>query len=472
MNVPVPNPQAAGTDPIVLLADHVHNVTFDDLPPEAVDTTKRFILDVIATTIAGSRAPMVREVLDLLAYWGGTPEATTAIFGTRLPMHHAVVANIMICHALELDEFHDEACTHALTPAFWSALAAAEASGGCDGKTFLAAVAVAADLKHRLGLATDQMYYLGFHKARLATLTAAAAVCKVQGRTREQILNALGIAYCQSSGTTQTVPDGALMKRLTPALNASDGVRSVEMAMSGVRGEMNVVGGPGGLFEVFNGGERHPELIERGLGRTFLGGQASVKRNPSCRCANGPIEALTRLREKQPFAISDIRKVQVLVSEGCKRISGDPFVGKSGAPIVDAQFSIDFNIAVALLYGDVFIEHFEPSVLQDSRVLELAAKVEVLVDPELRGVLRFEPATVEIELNSGVILRHRLEHMYGTPNNPMSWEDFIAERLERCIRYSGIAYSDAQKTALIDAVRNLENMKNVTDLLGLIGKHR
>ena len=150
-------------------------------------------------------------------------------------------------------------------------------------------------------------------------------------------------------------------------------------------------------------------------------------------------------------------------------ISGQPFAQKHGSPQVDAQFSVDFNIAVALLHGDVFAQHFEPAVLADARVLDLASKVEVSIAPALRGVLSFEPVTVEVELESGDVWRHELEHMYGTPHNPMSWDDFIEERLERCIRYSEIPFSDLRKARLIDTVRDLEHMPNVVDLFELMG---
>lgn len=459
-----------GQDPVDLLADYVQQTDFEDLPSETVDMTKRFILDLIATTIAGSRAPMVREVLDLFDYWGGAREATTAIFGTRLPAHHAVSANVMICHAFELDEFHDAACTHALAPAFWSGLAAAEKSGTCDGKTFLAAVTVAADLMHRLGLATTRMYYLGYHKARLATLASAAAVCKVRGLPQTVLLDALGVAFSQSSGTTQTQPDGALMKRLTPALNAGDGVRAVELAINGVKGHTGLITGDYGLFQVFNGGEHDVATIRRKLGREFLGATSSVKRYPSCRCANGPIEAIIRLRREHEFEPSDVRRVQVFVSEGCMAISGQPFAHKQGSPQVNAQFSIDFNIAVALIHGDVFMQHFEPAALADANVLDLASRVDVSIAPALHGVLSFEPIAVAVELNSGHVMSLEIEHMYGTPHNPMSWDVFIEERLERCIDYSGIGFTGSQKAQLIDAVRGLERMSNVVDLFELIGR--
>jgi len=62
--------------------------------------------------LAGSSAPGVKEVLKLVQYWGGREEATVAVFGHRLPAYHAVLVNLMMCHALEIDDSHYPAIVH------------------------------------------------------------------------------------------------------------------------------------------------------------------------------------------------------------------------------------------------------------------------------------------------------------------------------------------------------------------------
>lgn len=74
-------------DAIVPLIHKIAGATFESLPSEAVAAAKRSVLDCIATTIAGSSAPGVKETLSQLKYWGGRPESTVVLFGDRLPAH-------------------------------------------------------------------------------------------------------------------------------------------------------------------------------------------------------------------------------------------------------------------------------------------------------------------------------------------------------------------------------------------------
>lgn len=457
----------SATDPIDKLADHVVRVRFEDIPPATLDISKRFILDALATTIAGANAPMVEEMILLLGSSQDKRESTVAIHGNRLPSYKAGMLNIMMCHALELDEFHDAASTHGLVPAFWSALAAAETIDRCDGKSLLTATILGADVKHRIGLAAKHMYFLGYHKSRLAAFASAAATGRILGVKSSVLRNAFGIAYCQSAGTIQTLPDGALTKRLQPVFNSGDGIRAIKFAQAGIEGVKNVLSGPAGLFALYNNGECDSSALLSGLGSNFLGATASVKRYPCCRCANGPVEATIAMANQHEIHPDAVEGVDVHVSGGCFAISGAPIAGKSGSPQVDAQFSIDYNIAVALIFGDVFVQHFEPAAIEDSRTRALASRVKVFVDPSLdTGSLA--PVTVEIRLKSGGRHKTRLEHLKGTPANPMNWDEIISERLHRCLAYSAFRYNPQRVSTIIEMVRNFESLKDVRTILHLL----
>jgi 2-methylcitrate dehydratase PrpD len=70
--------------------------------------------------------------------------------------------------------------------------------------------------------------------------------------------------------------------------------------------------------------------------------------------------------------------------------------------IVDAQFSLPFGIAVALIKRRAGLEEFSQPMLNDSLVQELMAKVGYVQDPELeKNYPREWPAWVRASLKDG-----------------------------------------------------------------------
>ena len=136
------------------LVSNAARVKYDDLPKDVVEITKKFILDTLATTIAGSSAPGCESVVNQVKDWGGKEEATILIYGGKVVSENAALANSMMAHALDLDDTHDEAVVHAYVSVLPAALAMAERNGGVDGKDLIAAVTVGVDLMYRLGLAS------------------------------------------------------------------------------------------------------------------------------------------------------------------------------------------------------------------------------------------------------------------------------------------------------------------------------
>jgi len=52
---------------------------FEDLPFDAVDQTKLFILDTLGVCIAGSVTPEAGKIVSVVRNWGGKPERTLLI---------------------------------------------------------------------------------------------------------------------------------------------------------------------------------------------------------------------------------------------------------------------------------------------------------------------------------------------------------------------------------------------------------
>jgi 2-methylcitrate dehydratase PrpD len=453
-------------DIIEALVENVVRTRPKDLPADAIDGASKSILDAFGTTLAGSTSPGVEAVLNALKTWGGTEEATVAVFGNRLPAYHAVLANVLMCHALEIDDSHYPAIVHPTAPTLWSALATAEQIGGASGEDFICAIVLGIDTMARIALCAPNTLDNGYHTAIYSGFGAAVAAARLHKADAATLRNALGITFARAAASVQAGSDGALVKRMQPAMNAAEGIKAVRFAQAGITGIHNILEGQFGIGRLLNHAPvDHAPLLDR-LGRRFLTSELTTKRYPTSRCAHGPIEGALKLVRDHDIAPEGVIEVEVAVQESCFKRESKPFDPCEGTPQVKAQFSIDYCVAAAVLWRDVFIREMQNERILDPQVLAMTRRVKVTLNPE-KGRTQYLPVTVTIR-TQGAEFRTNVTRLKGSPEDPLSWDEVVTERLTRCAPYSAIDVPRHQIDRLIDACRNLPHARDVRALMSIM----
>lgn len=437
------------------------------IPARTLQNSKKSILDAFATTLAGSTAPGVHPVLQLLREWGGKEESTVAVFGYRLPAHHSVLANVMMCHALEIDDSHYPAIVHPTAPTLWAGLATAEQIGRVTGREFMAAVILGIEAMTRMALAAPKTLDNGFHTAIYSGFGAAVTASKLLRLDAGTLADALGNTFAQAAASVQAGSDGALVKRLQPGFNASAGIKSVAFARAGITGIRSILDGQFGVGRLFNQAPLDRDAFLDGLGTRFLAGELTTKRYPTSRCAHGPIEGTLHLVRQHDIRPEDVSDVEVAVQESCHRRESMPFDPGSGTPQVKAQFSIDYCVAAAIMWRDVFIREMQDDRILDPRVRALAHRIRV-VQHRHAGPTQYLPVRVIIRTVQGGMYPIEVSTLRGSPELPLSWEEVLTERLNRCQAYSAIPVPQERLAALIHSCENLENLPDVRELTRLL----
>ena len=90
-----------------ILARHVCGTGYPDLPPSAVASARRDILDTLGCMLGGSGSPGIDELFAVIAGWGGREESRVLLRGTRLPAPQAALLNASMGHALDFDDTLD-----------------------------------------------------------------------------------------------------------------------------------------------------------------------------------------------------------------------------------------------------------------------------------------------------------------------------------------------------------------------------
>ncbi|MFH1486358.1 MAG: MmgE/PrpD family protein, partial [Chloroflexota bacterium] len=214
-------------DAAVALAKNAARTRYSDIPVEAVEATKKDIIDTLGTTMAGSAAAGGREIAELMRESGCGGKSTILVYGGKVCAENAAMANGSMGHALDYDDTHDAAILHVGVTTVPAAFAIAEQIGRVNGRDFITAVTLGIDVICRLGLANKEgpaepggwiltpLYgYFG----------AAIAAGKLLGLDEVGLINAMGIAYSQTAGNHRCIDDGALTKRMQAGFAAKGGV--------------------------------------------------------------------------------------------------------------------------------------------------------------------------------------------------------------------------------------------------------
>jgi 2-methylcitrate dehydratase PrpD len=377
-----------------------------------------------------------------------------------------------MARAVDLDDIHDKGVLHASASIIPSAFAMAERVGGLTGKDFITALCLGVDLICRLGLSIKVSPLVSGMSItwQTATFGAAAVASKIMGLDEGKTLNAMGIAYSMTSGNQQTLLDGALMIRIQQGFAASNGVLAAILAENGVTGARNVLEGKFGYYRVYQKGEYDPEILTRGLGRKFEGANVAIKAFPSCYETHPAITGTMALVQENDLRAEDIKEIIVRLNQGSYNLVCDPVQLKSRPQTVpEAQFSLPYTVAVAAIKRDVFLGDFNDRSIRNPEILELAARVQAFVDPEIEATAGREigPAAVEIRTNDGRTYSKFVNpSMVKGHGNRIEMGE-VAEKFMKCNSYAIKPLPGENVDEIIALTSHLEECEDVARILRL-----
>jgi 2-methylcitrate dehydratase PrpD len=453
-------------DASILLSANAVKVTYDDIPRQAVDIAKKDILDTLGVAVAGSSVPGGREIVELQELWGGNQESTVIMFRRRVPSPYAALANGTMSHALDYDDAH-ESVLHAGTTVIPAAFAIAERVGRISGKEFITAVTLGIDVVCRLGKATNKHPTESgwLYTPLYGIFGAATAAGKLLGLNEQQMVNAFGIAYSQAAGNQQCVPDGALTKRLQAGFAASNGVLSALMASRGLTGTRDTLEGEYGLYQVYHRGDYDPTPLTTDLGSYFATVELIFKPYPCCLGNHSAIDATLALIKEHCLTAEDIDEILVRCSEENARLLFKPLEIKQKPRVfIDAQFSIPWAVATALVKGKFTMDDITPEAISNPAVLQVAERVKCKVDRKLVKNLKLSVILEAKRKGRRQMYSKRVDIAKGHPKNPMSWEE-LATKFRDCGSHAIRPLAKSRMEKVISLIANLEEVKNVAEII-------
>ncbi len=409
------------------LVAFLHGLSADTLPDAVLDRARYFLLDYLGVAIRGSREESARAAQRMVEKNGGQGPCTVLGTPIRALPGFAAFANGTAAHGIEMDDTHSGGSIHLGATMYSAALALAETRPETPAGQFFAAVVAGFEAAARIAMAVQpkEHYALGFHPtATCGVFGAAITSAKLLKLTAEQTLDAFGIAGSMAAGSMEFLAEGAWTKRIHPGLAAQNGIQAALLAAEGYRGPHRILEGRDGFLRGYS---RHalPERLTAGLGESFEILQTAVKPHACCRYMQGPIDAILELMRRHAIDAAGIRRIEIAVLEAGWGLVCDPREKKySPESIVDAQFSMPFGAAVAVVHAAAGLDQFTLDQIHSPRVRQMMSKVALVTDARLEESFPREwPARVTIELDSGERYEHFVRYPKGDPENPLTWDE-------------------------------------------------
>jgi len=407
------------------LAAWVSHLRYPDLSARTTETIRLALLDTLGCGTYGYVTPWAKTLLKWAQSGAGKAEAT--VWGEAAPSLRAADAALVngtASHAFELDDYHN-AKLHAGAVVVPAAMAMAEKLSA-NGERLVTALAAGYEVMIRSSLALNPSAarLRGWHITGICGPFGAAAACaSLLGLDDEQTAWALGLAGTQGAGTWAFNADGTMSKRFHAGKAAHSGVLAAELAAMGFTGPTQIYEfHDGGVLKAYSDAS-DPGPLTADLGRTFHVDGNRIKPYSCCGSTHSYVDAAFELRRRLGTPWNAQRRVRVGLAKVVDVQCGFKYFPTTA---LNAQMSLRYVIAAALLEGRVLPAQFSESKLADPAINELAARLELEHDPALDKLYpqRFA-AWVAAQDDNGQWQRVDVMDPLGSEANPVGADGII-----------------------------------------------
>lgn len=388
-------------------------ITREDLEAAAL-----FMLDAMASAVAGSRTPQGK----ILMAWGSRIGACGGDAVRDAGRRAFLLGGLT--HILEVDDLHRKSVVHpgcVTVPAVWGAAEAGLGTG--NGYDLLSAVLWGFEAATRVGMAVGPAHYRIFHNtATCGPFGSAMAAARLLGLTRAQAVDALGNAGTQAAGLWQFLDTGAMSKHLHAGRGAEAGLVAAELAALGLTGAAKIIEGARGFFAGLCP-DAEPARLLADPDEPWQLRLTSIKPWPSCRHTHPAIDAAQEIHQalaRNGHASAEIENVEIETYGAALALCDRP----EPHTVYDAKFSLQHTVAAALCRGRVDFAAFD--VEARAQCAKLRGRVRVAQSPSFEAAYPAHwGSRVSVHFHDGSTIAAERSDAKGDPEMPLGTEQML-----------------------------------------------
>lgn len=448
------------------LSEYITTFSFNDLPTDVIEKVKLHFLDFIGLCLASTRMPWSKAAVEVANEQRCKGKSSILGSERNTSALNAAFANGVLAHSLEFDDTHIQTTIHPGSAVILAALSTAEEEN-LSGKDLILSIALGYEVTIRVAKSVYPSHIeRGFHiTGTVGTFGAAVAASKNLGLKENQIVDALGLAGTQAAGVFEFAVDGAMSKRIHAGKAAMNGVLAALLARKGVTGPQKIFEGDYGFCRAYSDNYAS-ELITDDIDTRFLTRELFLKTFACCGHFQQPIINTIQLAIEKDIQPTHVQKVIVSTYKSASLPCFRKYDVKT--PLEAQLSSMPFAIALALtkkpeeiIVHSGFLEDFMEKY-RDPRILSLARKVEIQMDPKLDKTFL---ATGNPVCKVKIITKNGKEY-----EREMLTPRFMTKmEAEKKYKYlSSKLLSERRQKEVLDKVANLEQLKEVEKLTALL----
>jgi 2-methylcitrate dehydratase PrpD len=438
-------------------AEFARHTKLEDIPGSAIQVSKSAIIDFLGITLAGTREAVSVKIRDYAIQNSARKESR--ILGT----HHLVVgelaalANGVAGHALDFDDTSWTTIGHPTVTVLPAVLAIGELvnASGCD---IIRSYLLGVEIQHKIAsLMMPETSEHGWHTTSVfGPLGAAAASALLFECDTQMMISALGIAASKAGGLRSNF--GTMTKAYHAGMSAMNGVMATRLAQSGITASLSAIEAEDGFIQTFSGKRIDQAALNWGDPWDIIENGLVFKKYPCCSGTHPALDCLFEILNQETISDQLISSLEVGVSQLAFKelVSSDP-----GTPL-EARFSMEFVLAVAIVVGKLSLEEFTIANIKNHRIQSMMSKVKMVLDPELAklGFIGTAPAKLKIVLKNGRTLTNRCNLAKGNPEKPFN-ENEIEEKFINC---TSKVLPENEVNKLLKNLSSLEAIKNINQI--------
>lgn len=448
----------------------IQNVTFADLPAEALEIGKRCMVDTMGLYAAGATEHSVHILMEEAAYQGGREDALLlAGKGQRIPAPTAARILGTSGHAHDWDDTqvsHDPRhvyglLTHPSVPPLTAALVVAQQLGGVSGEALMLAFQTGFEVESKISewMLPDH-YRRGHHTSgTVGTFGACAAAAKLLQLTDDQVANALGIAASFAAGIRCNF--GTMTKPLHVGRAAENGVTAAMLAKRGFTADPSALDGRWGFIQVLGGGYSEKKLSQ-GFGKTFtiVSPGVSIKPYPSGIVTHQSMDAMRNLVLEHDIQPEQVQKIDFYAANNILEPIRYPIAKNH----LQAKFCMNALLAMLVLRRQAGAKEFTDEFVGGAAMQDMQKRINLHhdADIEAKGFDRIRSRIV-LQTKDGRTFEKWADERYrGGPSNPMTNGE-VEEKFRVCAQ--GLLDEESQKALIASlwAVDTLADSAVLTD---------
>jgi 2-methylcitrate dehydratase len=446
------------------LAKYAARASFADLSAQSRKALPVHILDSIGCCIAALGAGPIEACRAQVADFGGDGPCALIGGGKANPIYAAFWHTALVRYIDFMDNFLAPTETCHTADNFGVALTIADYVGG-SGRDLMLAVAVSYTVQSRF---VDHANFMtrGFDHTTQLAFSLNAAAGRLFAMSEPQIANAIAMAaVSDASFAVVRAKPLSQWKGLASAQSALEAMNTLFLARRGVEGPLQVIEGVNGIDNLLHMQVRidwDKEGYEGVLESTIKKYNAMIHTQSAVHC-------MVELARQNKLDPTKVVAIEADVTRMTYDFAGGGLYGmdKVIRTKEQADHSLPYLLAVALLDGDVMPAQFEPDRIAKADVQQLLKKVSVRPDQEFTELYPAKmPAKIIVRLQDGTVIEHEVQDYPGLASRPFTWEDSVA-KFDRLV--AGRA-DESLSQEIKDAVRLLESIqvKNLMQLLGRV----